>query len=201
MALTRKLLKGMQLSDEVIEMIIEAHSETVTGLKERIETLEQQVGTIPDITRERDELKQKVETLTEGGDKAAEVQAAFDAYKAEVEGEKTRTAKRTALDALLRDRVGIHRDEARQLILEAIKTDDYELDESGGIRDADAHAKTLGDKYAAFVGRVDQQGTKTITPPSGGGGAAMSKNDIMAIRDPLERQTAIAQNLSAFGKE
>ena len=33
MALTRKLLKGMGLSDEQVDTIIEAHTDTVDGLK------------------------------------------------------------------------------------------------------------------------------------------------------------------------
>ena len=34
MALTRKLLKGMGLTDEQVDTIIEAHTDTVDGLKE-----------------------------------------------------------------------------------------------------------------------------------------------------------------------
>ena len=33
MALTRKLLKGMGLTDEQVDTIIEAHTDTVDGLK------------------------------------------------------------------------------------------------------------------------------------------------------------------------
>lgn len=200
MALTRKLLKSLGLSEEAVEAVIDAHSETVNGLQSRIATLEQQVTTIPDITRERDDLKQKVEASAAGGDKVAEVQAAFDAYKAEVEGEKTRTAKRGALDALLRDKVGVARDEARQLILDAMKLDDYELDETGAIKDADAHVQQLGTKYAAFVAKTDQQGTGRITPPTGGN-STMTKDEIMQIRNPAERQAKIAENITLFRKD
>lgn len=199
MALTRKLLKSLGLSEEAVEAVIDAHSETVNGLQSRIATLEQQVTTIPDITRERDDLKQKVEASAAGGDKVAEVQAAFDAYKAEVEGEKTRTAKRGALDTLLRDKVGVARDEARQLILDAMKLDDYELDGTGAIKDADAHVQQLGTKYAAFVAKTDQQGTARVTPPTGGG-KGMTREEILAIKDPTAQRQAIAQNLALFDK-
>lgn len=197
MALTRKLLKSLGVSDDAIEAIIDAHSETVTGLKERITTLEQQVEEIPTITKERDELKEKVETLTTNGGDAAKVQAEFDAYKAEVEGEKTRSAKRTALDALLRDKVGVKRDEARQLILDAAKLDDYELDDNGSIKDADGHVKTLGEKYAPFVGSVRTTGTRTIAPPTGGK-TPKTREEIMKISDYGERIRAIAENREQF---
>ena len=36
MALTRKLLKGMGLTDEQVDTIIEAHTDTVDGLKEQV---------------------------------------------------------------------------------------------------------------------------------------------------------------------
>ena len=35
MALTRKLLKGMGLTDEQVDTIIEAHADTVDGLSDR----------------------------------------------------------------------------------------------------------------------------------------------------------------------
>lgn len=197
MALTRKLLKTLGLADEAIEAVIEAHTETVNGLKERITTMEQQVEQIPTITKERDDLQKKVDELTETGGDAAKVQAAFDAYKAEVEGEKTRSAKRTALDALLRDKVGVKRDEARQLILDAAKLDDYELEESGSIKDADGHAKTLGEKYAAFVSTTRTTGTRPIAPPTGGKNPK-TREEIMKISDYGERIRAIAENREQF---
>ena len=36
MAVTRKFLKGMGLTDEQVDTIIEAHSETVDGLKDKL---------------------------------------------------------------------------------------------------------------------------------------------------------------------
>ena len=38
MALTRKLLKGMGLTEEQVDTIIEAHTETTDGLKKDIES-------------------------------------------------------------------------------------------------------------------------------------------------------------------
>lgn len=37
--------------------------------------------------------------------------------------------------------------------------------------------------------------------PTGGSGKGMSKDDIMKIKDPVERQTAIASNIELFEKE
>ena len=46
MALTRKLLKGMGLTDEQVDTIIEAHTDTVDGLKADVSKYE---GDIIDI--------------------------------------------------------------------------------------------------------------------------------------------------------
>lgn len=59
---------------------------------------------------------------------------------------------------------------------------------------------------SAFVDDAQQQVQENMarfTTPikSNGGGGAMSKSEIMKIKDPGERQAAIAQNLSQFGKE
>ena len=42
---------------------------------------------------------------------------------------------------------------------------------------------------------------KETPKPAGGGGKGMSMDDIMKIKDPVERQTAIASNIELFEKE
>lgn len=200
MALTRNQLKAMGLTDEQVGAIIEGHSDTVTALKGEIETLRGQVETLAAITTERDQLKEQVETLTRNGGDAAKVQEAFDAYKAQVEGEKTRTAKRSALDVLLRDKVGVKRDAPRTLILDTMNLDDFQLDESGAIVDADAHVQTFGKKYADFVSQVTPKGTKPIAPPEGNG-KAMTRDEIMAIPDYQERIRTIAAHQELFNDQ
>lgn len=97
MALTRKLLKGMGLTDEQVDTIIEAHTDTVDGLKSDIRKYKADAEKLPDVTRELDELK----TSGDGGYKAkydAE-HAAFEAYKTEQTNKETRAAKEKAVRA------------------------------------------------------------------------------------------------------
>lgn len=199
MALTRKLLKSLSLSDEAQETIIEAHTETVGALKDEINTLKGQVEGLPALTKERDDLKKEIETLKANGGDTAKVQAEFDAYKKQIEDEKALTAKREALETLLKDKVNIQREEARKLILDAVKYDDIKLDDKGGITDADALAKSYGEKYSSFVSKAGTRGTPPAVPPASGKNyGGMSRDDIMKITDRNERRIAIAQNLEQF---
>lgn len=163
-----RAILGDAHTEEIENRLISLHLGVVDSLKDDLTEARKMGETVTALTTERDDLKKQVETLTANSGNAAEVQAAFDAYKAQVEGEKTRTAKRSALDALLRDKVGVKRDEARALILDAANLDDYTLAEDGSISDADSHVSTLGAKYAPFVSKETTKGTKPITPPSGG---------------------------------
>lgn len=197
MAITRKLLRSLNLTDEVAESIIEAHAETVEALKTRIAELEQQTSGYTDLAAERDQLQQRVTDLEGRSTDADQVRAEFDAYKAEVEAARTRESKRTALDALLRDKVGIQRPQARELILRATNLDDIALDEAGNIADADAVVQAHKEKYSDFVTSTRQVGTSTMTPPPSSGGT-MTKAEIAAMTDRQARYEAIARNLDQF---
>lgn len=192
-----RAILGDAHTEDIENRLISLHLGVVDSLKDDLTEARKLGETVTALTAERDDLKKQVETLTANSGNAAEVQAAFDAYKSQVEGEKTRTAKRSALDALLRDKVGVKRDEARALILDAANLDDYTLAEDGSISDADSHATTLGTKYAPFVTKETTKGTKTMTPPSGGG-KTMTVDDIMQIPDRVERVRAIAENKELF---
>ena len=197
MAITRQLLRSLNLTDEVAESIIEAHAETVEALKTRIAELEQQASGYTDLVAERDQLQQRVTDLEGRSTDADQVRAEFDAYKAEVEAARTRESKRTALDALLRDKVGIQRPQARELILRATNLDDIALYGAGNIADADAVVQAHKEEYSDFVTSTRQVGTSTMTPPPSSGGT-MTKAEIAAMTDRQARYEAIARNIDQF---
>ena len=57
MALTRKLLKGMALTDEQVDTIIEAHTETTDGLKNQLSQYKADAEKLPGVQKELDDLK------------------------------------------------------------------------------------------------------------------------------------------------
>ena len=79
MALTRKLLKGMGLTDEQVDTIIEAHTDTVDGLKEDINKYKGDAEKLPDVQKELNELK----AAGDGGykQKFEDEHKAFEDYK------------------------------------------------------------------------------------------------------------------------
>lgn len=57
MSITRKFLKGMGLTEEQVDTIIEAHTETVDGLKSNVDKYKAEAEKLPDVQKELDELK------------------------------------------------------------------------------------------------------------------------------------------------
>lgn len=164
MALTRNFLKSMGLTDEQVSAIIENHTDTVEGLKKERDTLKAAADSVEALTRERDEYKDK---LSKAGD-AAKVQADFDAFRQQVEKEKTHTRKMQAYDALLKD-AGVARDSFRQTLCKTADMEKIELDDKGAVKDAEALKERIRADYADFIGTVHNDPTPPINPPSSGG--------------------------------
>ena len=64
MALTRSLLRELNLEDSVIEQIIQAHSETVTALKAEIDAARTDASALAEVTAERDMLLEQIALLS-----------------------------------------------------------------------------------------------------------------------------------------
>lgn len=192
MALTRKLLKSLAIEDEKIESIIEAHGETVDVLKRERDDAIAKAEQVDELTKQLNIANEK---LAKSGD-AAEVQAAFDAYKAEIAKEKATASKRAAADALLKE-AGYARESVRGLILKTLDLEKWEADDKGGIKDADAFKQSVKTDYADLVSTTQTTGTPPANPPAGGK-VTMTREEIGKIENPVERRAAIAANLDQF---
>lgn len=197
MALTRKLLKGMGLSDEQVDTIIEAHTETVEGLKEKARVNEEAAKRLPNVQRELDDLK----AAGDGGykDKYEKEHRAFEEYKADVSGKELAGKKKDALDALLKES-GVQRDSFRSTLLKGWDMSKVELDDGGKIKDAENIKATLKADYADFIATTDTNGLPTTTPLTSGAPSNMTKEQIMKEKDTAKRQQLIAENLNLFQK-
>ena len=196
MALTRKLLKGMGLTDEQVDTIIEAHTDTVDGLKADVSKYKTDAEKLSEVQKELDELKAKGDDgWKEKHDKLKEE---FDKYKTDVQAKETKAAKEAAYRAILKDA-----NLSEKGIEKAVKYADWdkiELGEDGKLKGANDHIKAVREEWAEYVTTTTTTGAKTSTPPANNGGkTGKTKEEIMAIRDPAVRQAEIAKNPEAFG--
>lgn len=199
MALTRKLLKGMGLTDEQMDSIIDAHVETVESLKNRISELETANGEVETLRKDNKALNDKVDALTKNGADVAKVQADFDAYKEQIENEKANSAKEKAVRNLLKTN-GVQRDAFLDLLMGKIDLSKVEMD-GDNVKDADSFVKRYKDQYGDCFGTVSNNGVDTSNPPSAGrkGNGGKTREEIMKIEDYDERLKAIKENMDAFG--
>lgn len=215
MALSRRMLSAMGLEADKIEQIIEAHTETVTGLKQQNADLTDQLakaketgsadsGKLKDVQKELDDLKAQVEAdnkAREGKDYDA-LKQEFDTYKAEVQEKAVKSAKEKAVRGLLSDMN--MSDKGTYMFMEyGYPKISVELDEEGKLKDATAIRQVVKKDFGEYIPKIETKGADTKTPPTDGTGGAggKTKDQIMSIKDDNERQKAIAENPELFGIE
>lgn len=195
MALSRKSLKAMGLTDEQVDSIIEMHTETVDGLKDKLKAAEAKAADYDDVVKERDDLKAK-----SGDDfkkKYEDEHKAFAAYKKDVESKATMEAKQKAVRAYLESKgiTGANLEIAMRGVKDEINAAEVDGDK---LKDTAALDALIGGDYKSLIVTQSKQGVPAANPPKNGG-AKPTKAEIMAIKDAAERQKAIAQNLELFG--
>lgn len=193
MALTRKALKAMGLTEEQVDSIIEAHTETVDGLKEQIKTYKADADKLEGVQKELGELKQ------EGGEdykaKYEQEKQAHAQTKADYAAKETAAKVKDAYRALLKE-AGV----ADKYIATAMRATDFsamKLDKDGKLEGADTLTQSAKTEWADFIPATKTEGARVDTPPANTGGK-MTKEQIIAIKDPAECRAAIAKNLDMF---
>lgn len=190
MALTRKFLKALGVSEEAIEEIIDAHTDVTDELKKQLKAAQDAQNQLETVTAERDELQKKMNDPAQAN-RVAELEKQVNEYK----NRETTAQKRTALTALL-EKIGIDkRGFAR--VLAATDLDGVELD-GENIKDADKLAESLKTEWSDLITEPGATGKPPQTPPQNPGNGGMTKEQIMAIKDRDERRVAIAQHLDLF---
>lgn len=198
MGFSRKMLKAMNIEEDKIEQIIDAHSETVDALKAERDGFKEDAAKLAAVQKELDALKAKGDDGYKAKYEAEK--AAHDALKADIAAKETKKAKTDAYRELLK---GANIDEKRIATIlraEAPTIDKIELDADGKIKNAEQYTESIKSDWADFIVTQSAKGTNTATPPANGGAATTkTKEDILKIKDAGERQKAIAENPTLFG--
>lgn len=161
MALTRKLLKGMGLTDEQVDTIIEAHTDTVDGLKEDISKYKGDAEKLTTVQKELDDLK----AAGDGGfkEKYEKEHKAFEDFKIAQTEKETKAAKENAYREFLKA-VGV----SEKRIPAIMKVTDISALEMDGekFKDAEKLTETVKTEWADFIETSNTNGANTNTPPT-----------------------------------
>lgn len=195
MALTRKLLKGMGLTDEQVDTIIEAHTDTVDGLKADVSKYKADAEKLPSVQKQLDGLK----AAGDGGykEKYEKEHSAFEAFKTDITAKESKAAKEKAVRAYFESKniTGANLELAMRGCGEEMAA--LELD-GEKIKDTKSLDALVDGTYKGLVSTTQTKGANPATPPANTGGGAMTKDQIMEIKDRSERRAAIAANINLF---
>lgn len=200
MALTRKFLKALEIEGDKADQIIEAHTETVDGLKASLESAQSDAGKVADLQKQLEAAQADLDAAKKDSYKVKyeAIKEDFETFKAEQAKKDTRTAKETAYRALLKE-AGVS-EKRIEAVLRVSDVDGVELDDKGQIKGADKLSESIKTEWADFIPATHTEGAPTAKPPvNAGGGHTMTIDQIDAIKNTDERQQAMAANLDLFG--
>jgi hypothetical protein len=190
------MLKAMGIEEEKIDQIIEAHTETVDGFKDKVNEYKEKAEKYDGVKKELDDLK---DGDNDWQKKYEKEHSDFEAYKNDVTAKETKRTKEHAIREFLKG-VGVS-EKRLDAVLKVTNLDDFELDKDGKIKDADKHTETVKTEWADFIETTSTQGASTATPPVNNGGTKMTKADIYKKDDKgryvlstEERQKALVEN-------
>lgn len=197
MALTRKALKAMGLTDEQVDSVIEMHTETAEALKQQRDEFKANADKLAGVQAELDAVK------ADGyKEKYEKTNSAFEKYKADVERDKAKAAKTAAVRKYFEEAgiTGKRLDIAMRgagAEIEAAELDGETL------KDTTALDALIQGDFAGLVGTTIVKGANVEHPPMNNAGVK-TQAEIYARNDngryklsTAERQKAIAESLAA----
>ena len=175
MALTRKSLKAMGLTDEQVDSIIEMHSETVDGLKEQVNTYKADAEKLPNVQKELDGLK----AAGDGGweEKAKDFEKKYNDLVAENKNKETKAAKESAAKAFFESK-GITGN-SLEIAMRGSSAEIAALELDGEkIKDSSALDALVNGTFKALVSTTTTKGANIPNPPVTTPNKAYSADDI-----------------------
>ena len=163
MALTRKLLKGMGLTDEQVDTIIEAHTDTVDGLKADVSKYKSDAEKLAGVEKELNDLK----AMGDGGykEKYEKEHKDFEDYKADVTAKESKAAKEKAVRAYFESKniTGANLDLAMRGCGEEMAA--LEMD-GEKIKDTKSLDALVDGTYKGLVSTTQTKGANPANPPA-----------------------------------
>ena len=192
----RKII-GEACTDEIENQLIALHLGVVDPLKDALENAKAESAKVADLQKKLDEATADKGKFEDMKAKYEKEHSDFEAFKTRTESEKALETVKTLYRALLKE---TKVDEKRiDSILKVTDLSQMKVGKDGKLEDAENLTKNIKDEWKEFIVTKGTKGADVDTPPENSG-KAMTREDIMKIKDTTERQKAIAENLSVFGR-
>lgn len=174
MAFTRKFLKALEIADDKIDQIIDAHTEVTDALKADRDKYKADAEKLPQVQKDLDDAKKQIGTDDGYKEKYEKEHKDFTEYKKGIEAEQTKAKKSEAYKTVLK-KANIS-EKRMDAIIRLTDLDKIELDENGEVKDADKAVETVKTEWADYIVKTEEKGAETETPPAGGsGGRVLSR--------------------------
>lgn len=169
MALTRKMLAAMEIPEEKISEIMNAHLSVVDEIKEERDNLKKDASRVSELEKSLEAANKQIEDFKNGDWQAKydKIKGEYDTYKADVETKAVKTAKETAYKKLLAD-AGIS-EKRIGAILKVSDIDGVKLDKDGNIEGADTLTENVKKEWADFIATETTKGADVANPPANNG--------------------------------
>jgi hypothetical protein len=156
----------MGIEDKQVESIIEAHTETVNGLKADRDKYKEQAEKVPDLQKQLEEAQAASNGEDEWQQKYNEEHQAFEDFKAQIQTERADAEKAQAYRGMLMA-AGI--DPKRiDAIMKVTDLSDVEM-EDGKLKDQGKLEESAKEEWADFVLKTFTKGSNPATPPESKG--------------------------------
>lgn len=183
MSLTRKMLKAMELDEDKITQIIDAHQSTIDEIASERDALKADVAKykadsdkLKEVEKELTKAQAKLEDADAVSDKYKALQDEFQTYKDDVNAKATQASKEKAYRELLKE-AGIS-DKRFDSIIKITDLSGVELDDDGKVKDSKKIVEGIKSEWADFIQTQGKQGAPTPKPPAGEPSKVYTKEDI-----------------------
>lgn len=175
MALTRKALKAMGLTDEQTDSVIELHTETADALRTQISEYKEKADELANVQAELD-------TLKKGGykEKYEKEHSDFETYKAEQTAKETLTAKDAAVRKYFESKGITGKGLEIAMRGAGAEINAAELD-GGKIKDTAALDALISGDYATLVSTQRQSNAEVSHPPVNNSPRSYSPSEIKGL--------------------
>ena len=196
MAVTRKALKAMGLTDEQVDSVIELHTDTLNGITAQRDEFKVAAEKLPGVQKELDDLK-----ATEGGykKKYEAEKTAFETFKSEQTAKETKAAKTTAVRKYFESK-GITGKSLEIAMRGAGAEIDAAVLDGDKLKDTAALDALVSGDFAGLVGKTITKGAKVDTPPANNSGAVKTRAEIAAMPDREARRAEYAKLINTENK-